>query len=482
VRNENADFRNKVLSILVPVYNERPYLRHTIESVISIDLPAGLQKEIIIVDDCSTDGTQVVIKEVVEQYPGIIRAFYHDKNMGKGAAIRTATHEMTGQIAIFQDADLEYDPADYPALLEPILQGHADVVYGSRFSLGRMKRVLNYHHAKGNKFLTNFSNTFTGLALTDMETCYKVFRADLLKTIPLRSNRFGIEPEITAKIAKRNCKVYEVPVSYKGRTYLEGKKIGWKDGISTVLTVLKYWILDDCYNEEYGAEILSTLSQARRFNNWMVKVIKPYLGNRIFEIGAGIGNVSRQLPQREKLIVSDYEQRAVAVLEDVFMYNELVEVHNVDITKKSTVETVGSGICDTVVCLNVLEHIEDDTDALRNMRHLLEPGGRLVLLVPQYPRLFGTYDRSLGHHRRYTRKMLDETLRQAGFRVQRIFNFNFPAIFGWILTSQVFKKKSFSKWQIKFFDIMTPAFDIIERYLPLPGISLIAIAESTSDH
>ncbi len=205
-------------SILVPVYNERAYLRRCMERVITAPLPYNLQKEIIIVDDGSTDGTDKVVRELAAEYPDMVQVFFQEKNQGKGAALRRAIQEMTGEYAIFQDADLEYDPRDYQVILQAMRDGHADVVYGSRFAARTMRRVFNYHHALGNKFLTHLSNMTTGLDLTDMETCYKAFRADVLKTIPLRSNRFGIEPEITAKIAKRNCTVFEVPISYSGRS------------------------------------------------------------------------------------------------------------------------------------------------------------------------------------------------------------------------------------------------------------------------
>ena len=304
---EGSRHVSAMLSILVPVYNERAYLGRCIERVLAAPLPGGLAREIILVDDASTDGTTDLVRAIATRHPGTVRAFFQQPNQGKGAAIRRAVQEMRGQYAIFQDADLEYDPREYVDVLRPILEGHADVVYGSRFASRTMRRVLNYHHALGNRFLTGMSNWFTGLNLTDMETCYKVFRSDVLRTIPLRSNRFGLEPEITAKIAKRNCVVYEVPISYYGRSYSEGKKIGWKDGVSALLTILKYWVIDDCFEERTGHDILRDLSHARRFNLWMVRTIQRYLGLRILEIGSGIGNISHLLPQREKLTVSDVD-------------------------------------------------------------------------------------------------------------------------------------------------------------------------------
>jgi len=459
------------------VYNERSYLRCCVERVLAAPLPGELKREVLLVDDGSTDGTREIIAELAYTHGGTVRAFYQPKNMGKGAAIRRAVAEMTGELAIFQDADLEYDPNEYGMLLQPILEGVADVVYGSRFSPRTMRRVFNYHHALGNKFLTHLSNFTTGLDLTDMETCYKAFRADVLKTIPLRSNRFGIEPEITAKIAKRRCNVYEVPINYRGRTYDEGKKIGWKDGLVALLTILKYVVIDDCFEERYGNAILHSLSHARRFNRWTVRLLRPYLGLRILEVGSGIANLSRQLPKREKLIVTDTEDKYLDILHGAFDHNEIVDVARLDLNRQEDFNAIGEGICDTVVCLNVLEHIEDDLSALRRMRSLLEPHGRLILVVPQYRCLFGSYDIVVGHHRRYTRKDLRQRLAEVGFDVQQTSSFNFFSIPGWWLNAKLLKRKNMSRWQLKLFDTFVPLFRLIEAVLPLPGLSLLAVAK-----
>ncbi|MDP3183100.1 MAG: glycosyltransferase [Desulfobaccales bacterium] len=473
-------YRSGKLSILIPVFNERAYLRRCVERVVKASLQYNLQKEIILVDDGSTDGTAKVVRELAEEYPDMVRAFFLEENQGKGAAIRRAIQEMTGEYAIFQDADLEYDPNDYNIMLQAMKEGHADVVYGSRFATRTMRRVFNYHHALGNKFLTHLSNMTTGLDLTDMETCYKAFRADVLKTIPIRANRFGIEPEITAKVAKRSCTVFEVPISYAGRSYSEGKKIGWKDGVAAIYTILKYWLIDDCFDQQYAQAILNNLAHARRFNKWMVKCIEPYLGDRILEVGSGIGNISRLLPKKEKLIVTDVDPTYLEILEVAFKDNDIVDVARLDLTRRQDTEKLGESICDTVICLNVLEHIDDDVGALQNIHQLLAPGGRLVLLVPQYKWLFGSYDQHAGHVRRYTKAELTQKLEQADFRVLRFKNFNFLAIFGWWVNSCWLKKTNMDRWQLKIYDTMVPLLRVVEKLLPLPGISLICVAERQS--
>jgi glycosyltransferase involved in cell wall biosynthesis len=221
------------LSVVIPVYNEKDTIREIHDRVRAVPV----EKEIILVDDCSTDGTREIIRQLADDTTKVI---FHDHNMGKGAALRTGFKNAAGDIVIIQDADLEYDPSQYPKLIQPILDGKADVVYGSRFATGDYRRVLFFWHMVGNKFLTLLSNMFANLNLTDMETCYKVFRREVLEKITIEENRFGFEPEITAKLAKLNVRIYEVGISYSGRTYKEGKKIGWKDGLSAIRCILKY--------------------------------------------------------------------------------------------------------------------------------------------------------------------------------------------------------------------------------------------------
>jgi glycosyltransferase involved in cell wall biosynthesis len=221
------------LSVIVPVYNERTTILDVYKKITAVDL----DKEILLIDDCSTDGTRDIIKRLESEDTKI---FFHEKNMGKGAALRTGFRNATGDILLIQDADLEYDPGEYPKLIKPILEGKADVVYGSRFSGGECHRVLFFWHMAGNKFLTLLSNLFTNLNLTDMETCYKVFKRQIFEKIRIEEDRFGFEPEITAKLSKMGARIYEVGISYSGRTYEEGKKIRWKDGFSAIRCILKY--------------------------------------------------------------------------------------------------------------------------------------------------------------------------------------------------------------------------------------------------
>ena len=232
-----------LLSVVIPVYNERDTLLEIIRRV--LHAPIDLQRELILVDDCSTDGTAELYPQLDQHFPDAsIRVFKHPVNRGKGAALRTGFAQTTGDLVLVQDADLEYDPRDYPKLLKPILDGRADVVYGSRFVGGEEHRVLYFWHSVGNRFVTTLSNMFTDLNLTDMETCYKVFRAEVLKGITIKSDRFGVEPELTAKVARGKWRLYEVGISYSGRSYEEGKKITWRDGLKAVLSIIRFAITD----------------------------------------------------------------------------------------------------------------------------------------------------------------------------------------------------------------------------------------------
>ena len=230
------------LSIVMPTFNEESTIHLIIEKIDNVNLIGNIEKELIIINDCSTDNTKSIVKNLINTYPNIeIKYYEHQINLGKGASLRTGISMATGEYLIIQDADLEYDPEEYNDLLKPVLSGYADVVYGSRFMGSKPHRILFFWHTIGNKFLTTLSNAFTNLNLTDMETCYKLFETKTIQTLDLKENRFGFEPEVTSKISKiPKIRIYEVGISYYGRTYEEGKKIGWRDGLHAIYCVLKY--------------------------------------------------------------------------------------------------------------------------------------------------------------------------------------------------------------------------------------------------
>jgi glycosyltransferase involved in cell wall biosynthesis len=464
------------LSVVIPVYNERFLVRELVQRVLAVEIPGIRELELVIVDDGSKDGTREILRELAAAHPRSIRYIEHEKNGGKGAAIRTGIAHTTGDLVIFQDADLEYDPRDYARLVRPFLEDGADVVYGSRFLLSERRRVLNHRHSMGNRFLTALSNWFTDLDLTDMETCYKMFRAPLLKSIPIRSNDFAMEPEITAKIAKRECRVFEVPISYLGRTYREGKKIGWKDGFKALRAMTKYWLMDDLYAEdEYGSHILHSLERAQRFNRWMAESIAPHVGARVLEIGAGIGNITSWLLPRDLYVASDINPHYLHYLRNFSLGKPYLQVDRIDLEDPACFAP-WQGRFDTVVCLNVLEHVRDPIVSLRNIASALETGGRLVLYVPQGQHLYSSLDEVLGHRCRYSREMLSEELSATGFEIESFRDFNHFAIPGWWLNGKVLKRRHFSRAQLKVFNMLVPVIRRLDPLAPGPGLGIIAVA------
>lgn len=463
-----------LLSVLIPLYNEDEWVGESLRRVLTAPLPPDMAMEIVVVDDASTDHSASVVQEMQSRYPGQIRFVQHLINLGKGAAIRTAISHATGDFCIFQDADLEYSPADYVRLLEPLVSGEADCVYGSRFATSERRRVLYYWHSVANRWLTTLCNMISGLNLTDMETCYKAFRTSLLKSIPIRAQRFGIEPEITIKIAQRQARVFEVPISYDGRTYEEGKKIGLKDALEAVFVMLRFGLFRDIYRDS-GPEILDVLANAPRFNRWMADTIRPFLGSRVMEIGAGIGNLSMQLARgASRYVATDIDHEHLARLYTRLRHRANTEIYECDLEHPEHFGTF-EGVMDSAICLNVLEHVRDDLMGLRNIYSVLAPGGRAVVLVPEGMSVYGTLDEVLGHYRRYSAAELRSKMEQTGFRVERILEFNRPARPAWYVNGQLLKKRTFNRFQIAVFDRLVWLWRKIDHSLPWPPVSIIAV-------
>jgi glycosyltransferase involved in cell wall biosynthesis len=460
------------LSILMAVYNEEATLGRCLERILDTPLPAGLAKEIVLVDDGSTDSTWRIAERMAAKHPEL-RICQQPRNLGKGAALRRAIREMRGELTVFQDADLEYDPRDYGRLLRPLLAGKADVVFGSRFT-GEERKVLYFWHSAGNRLLTLLANMLNDTNLTDMETCYKAFVAEHLRKIPLESDRFGIEPEITAKVARNRLRIYEVPISYNGRTYEEGKKITWRDGCAALWFILKFR-LSSRYAEP-GRVALDALEQAPRFNQWMYDAIRPFLGRRLAELGSGRGNLSRLLRQHPALLLTDRAPHYLDALRERSEYWDHVRVAKLDLEVAPDFRALEEFQPDTIVCLNVLEHIEDDRQVLARLADAVPPGCRLVFLVPFGPGLFSEFDRQIGHFRRYDRGELEGKMEQAGFEVERQFFFNKAGVVAWWLGNTVSGQKTITAWQLKLYNSLTPLFRVWDRCLPGRGLSTVVVA------
>jgi len=458
-----------ILSVIVPCFNERP----TIAELLARVLAVPVAKEVIVIDDCSTDGTPSIVASIAQREPAV-RLLRQERNEGKGAALRRGFAEARGEVVIVQDADLEYDPRDYPKLIQPILDGDADVVYGSRFE-GHPRRVMLYWHTVGNALLTWLSNVTTNLNLTDMETGYKAFRREVIQSLKLNSNRFGFEPEVTAKIARRGYRIYEVPISYHGREYWEGKKINWRDGVSAIWTIVKYGFFVKGDSEAGGYVTLERMGKLSRYNDWIWQSIAPHVGQRVLEVGAGIGNMTRVMYGRELIVATDVEVPYLHVLRNRFARNPSIRVERLDLNGDDY-QALRPYAFDTVVCLNVLEHIENDARALQHLYDVLVPRGKLLLFVPADQALYGTIDKQVGHFRRYSREELQRVIESAGFTPEKITYLNRFGRFGWWLNGRVLKRTHMPANQSKVFDAFVPLLRRLESREPRKGLSLVAVA------
>ncbi len=467
----------ELLCVLMPVYNEARTLRTAVARVLAS--PISIPMELICVDDASTDKSREILEELAKMDPRIKLAF-HEKNRGKGAAIQTAIARMSsaddcrGTIVIFQDADLEYDPRDYPALIAPILEGNADAVFGSRFSSAGQRKVLLYWHTVANRVLTWLVNVLNDVNLTDMETCYKAIRADILRQIPLHSQRFGIEPEITTRLAQWNIRLYEVPVSYHGRTAAEGKKIRLRDAVSAVWSIFKYRFFDTRFTTHDGYYILQSIRRARGFNKWMLSTFKSYVGTRVLEAGCGIGNFTELLLDRERLVCVDLDPFYVEMIQRRYGHLENLHVHRVDLTREEDYQEIRRENIDTVICLNVVEHIEADRTVLKRYFDTLIPGGHAIVLVPAHQFLYSVCDRVLGHFRRYTRRELSEKMKEAGFEIVSMREFNRLGVYGWLL-NKMMKKGELNPRQMWLYEFLLPIAKLMDFLRLGPGLSVIAI-------
>ena len=462
----------------MPCFNEALTIKEILNRVDNVKLINGIKKEIILVDDFSNDGTREIIKEEIfkENYNSFdgIKKIFMPYNQGKGSAIIKAIDECTGDYTIIQDADLEYSPEDYNLLLRPVIESSADVVYGSRFK-GGYTRALCYWHSMGNRFLTAASNMFSNLYLTDMETCYKLIKTNILKNINLKSKRFGFEPEITAKLSKvKNIVIYEVPVGYQGRTYDDGKKINWKDGVSSIYCILKYNLRPGKVFKRPQYDFFKNIKGLKYYDNIIAKICK-YIGNEVLELGCGDGLLARKLFKFKRNITCvDNDTELLEKLKEKYNYVENLKVLNMDANNIGN--EFGPNTFDTVIAFNLIEHIGDDKSLVKKINSILKKNGCFIGLVPAYNFLFNKLDRSVGQYRRYNTEKLTDLLQE--FTDVQIYYYNSMGILGWMVAGGLLKRDYISKNNVKIHNTLFKISNIINNFIfNKLGLNILFIAK-----
>ncbi len=486
------------LSVVVPCFNEEATVAQLCKAVLDSPVVA----ELIVVDDGSTDETPLVLRSISDPRVTVLT---HEENRGKGAALKTGFAAARSEYVIVQDADLEYDPAEFVTLLGPLIEGTADVVYGSRFSGGSNRRVMSFWHATGNRVLTVFSNMLTNLNLTDMETCYKAFRRSVLDQIVVEEERFGFEPEITAKLAQLDVPIYEIGISYRGRSFADGKKIGWRDGIQAVFCIVAYSpigerfhlkrhspligrlvgrhvrrrftsdtvIADDALIDTTLGSTLEALDGAQNYLRWILSFGGRDLAAPILEIGAGHGTFTSVLAEVGHTHAVEPSELGTRNLHDRYGNDSRVTIHASTLEDVDLPEAAGSA-----VMINVLEHIEDDAGALRATCAHLREGGSLFLWVPAFESLYSPFDRRLGHYRRYRRPQLVSLVEDCGFEVTDSTYVNLPGWFAWLVFMRLFRSEPSNPKMLRLVDRFAVPFtrSIEQRCRPPFGQSIAVVA------
>jgi glycosyltransferase involved in cell wall biosynthesis len=477
------------LSIVVPVFNEQ-YL--VTASLLRLRVlghsPLLCRIQVIVIDNGSTDQTPQILRRFqasLDEGWGCGKFEWEfvriETNRGKGAAVIKGIELANGDFTVTHDADLEYYPADLLKMIPLFMEEDADAVFGSRFKGGgEFRRLLFLRHTLSNRLLTFLCGVVCNLDLSDIATCYKMVRTDLLKSIPLRHRDFRIDPEVVIKLAKRGARIYEIPISYSGRSQQEGKKIRIKDAIMVLVSTAKMAFSEELYKEDhYGSHILMRLRRAPRFYRWMADTLRPYLGQRVLEVGAGIGNLAVHLIPRESYWATDTNPLYLNTLRHLCATQPYLHTRLTDVAAADSFPE-GQQF-DTVVCRYALEHLPDELLALRNIHGVLQDHGRAIILVPQGPKLFGALDQALRHRRRYTRAQLADLGRRAGFQVLAIVPINRVSSPFWLWDGKVLKSKNLGQGRIKLFDALVPVLRRLDRWLPFPPLSLICVFEKVTD-
>jgi glycosyltransferase involved in cell wall biosynthesis len=480
--------RTTSLSVLVPVYNEQYLVASSLQRLSVLAESSLLDRvQVIVVDDCSKDSTPSVLASFQQSLPpstarpsNVDWQFHrHERNRGKGGAIQTALQHAECELTVIHDADLEYHPRDLLQMIPLFLEEGADAVFGSRFMAGGFKRALFFRHSLGNHLLTFLCDMACDLNLTDMETCYKMIRTDLFRSLPLTSRDFRIEPEITIKLAKRGARIFEVPISYSGRTYQEGKKIGWKDGVGALTAITRFQFSDNVFKPDaYGSNVSERLRRAPRYTKWIADTVRPFVGERVLELGAGVGALTLNLVPRTQYLAADPNPLFVRELQKLNDTRPYLHALQID-----PAEALPDGLSkfDTVICQNVLEHVVDDEAALRQCAAMLAPRGVIVALVPRGHGLFSRLDNFLGHRRRYNPADLTALAHRVGLEVIRLDGVNRAGSLAWWMNGRLLRRRTISLFQVRLLNFFVPLLRRIDRILPLPPLTAIAVLAKATE-
>ena len=462
-----------MISVIVPVHNERATLATCIEKLLAVDCGAPL--EVVVADDGSTDGSAEVLRELCKNHEAI-RGVFLAARRGKGAAVRAALAEARGAITVIHDADLEYDAEDLPRVLKPILEGRADAVYGSRFAHGENRRVLYYRHAIGNRVITALSNLLTDLNLTDVETGCKAFRTALIRDLPIRCRTFTFEIEVTSKLAALGARIYEVPISYHGRSYLEGKKISWVDGLWALAAIVRFAFFKDLGPARPATRARIVSVRLKRLHAWLGRIVSKHTGDRIAQLLPDTGALTHHLVQNERVLCVEPDAAAAELLCWRFGHRPNVSVIAGEPSDKDVLKKLKKESVDTVLCVNALATVENDRKLVKQAADILPQNGQFIAIEPNLPGLFSPIDRAMGRKRRYSRKDLRALFEDAGLTLTEAKSVNRAGTLGWYVWGKILRRKSVEGPTGGLADRCTFLWRMLDYLVPLPGLSTFMVA------
>lgn len=458
------------LSLIVPVGDRLWEIDSLLGRLLSA--PVSLELEVILLADEAELGDSPVAEQMPEDDPRI-KVVYARQAKGHGTTLRSALAEVSGDVVVMLDVAAGYDPHELPRLLQPLLSGHADAVFGSRFG-GVERRVGRFWPAVVSRFVSLCVSAIVGLHLNDCQTGYVAIRADVLRQLRLNAQGRDIEAELLCRLSQWGARVFEVPVSCRRDEFVT-KGPGIAAGMISIARVLWARMWDHCFTDHTGMYVLRSCDKASRYNQWLLERVNGMLGRRLLEAGSGIGNLSQLLTQREKLVLVDHDPLYVELLRDRFSCRENITVHQTDLTEPGFERQWNEGPIDTILCSNVLEHLEPHKEVLAGFYRALESNGHCVIIVPAEPGLYTGLDKALGHYRRYTQEGLQELMQEAGFEIAYSNQVCKIGAVAWLLNGRVLGRTGLTPRQMIWFDRLWPLLQRVDRFFPWPGMSLIVV-------